>query len=110
MPNGPEWNEPSAMVVPEASTGMVAVEQTRAIQETQAAFVIAKQFPRDEIKAERKIVEACKRRELAEQAEYSYARGGQEIVGPSIRLAETCARYWGNLNYGIREIARGNGV
>ena len=39
---------------------------------------------------------------LAEQAVYVYSRGGQNITGPSIRLAEAAARAWGNLKYGFR--------
>ena len=89
---------------------MMAVEQSRAIQEVQAAFVIAKNYPRDEVTAENRIVQACKRVSLAEQAEYAYPRGGQQITGPSIRLAETLARYWGNLNYGIRELSNNSSV
>ena len=66
---------------------MVASNQSRAIQEVQASFVMAKQFPRDEVFAERRIVEACKRMSLAKQAEYAYPRGGTQITGPSIRLS-----------------------
>ena len=79
-------------------------ESNRAIQEVQAAMVIAQRFPRDEVAAERKLIEACKRKSLAEQAEYAYPRGGQTVTGPSIRMAETAARHWGNLSYGIRTL------
>lgn len=89
---------------------MVAAEQSRAIQEVQAAFVIAKQFPRDEALAEGRILAACERPSLAEQGEYAYPRGGQQVTGPSIRLAETIARFWGNLQYGVRELTQSPGV
>ena len=88
---------------------LVEVEQSRAVQEVQAAMVIAKRFPRDEIVAVNKVLDACKRKSLAERAVYAYPRGGQMVTGPSIRLAEAIARYWGNLEYGMREISQVNG-
>lgn len=99
---------PPAMpqAAPAAANSLTAVEQSRAVAEVQAALVIAKSQPRDELRAEYKIREACKRVSLAETAIYSYKRGDGQVEGPSIRLAETIARYWGNLNYGFREIGR----
>lgn len=82
------------------------VEKTRALQEVQAAIFMARQFPRDEIRAQKKIMEAAKRLSLAEKAIYCYPRGGQQIKGPSIRTAETIAKYWGNLSYGIKELSQ----
>lgn len=78
------------------------IEGARAIQEVQAAFVIAKKFPRDETGAELKILKACERYSLAEQAVYAYPRGGEKVTGASIRLAEAIAQYWGNMKYGFR--------
>ena len=92
------------------SSTLQAAEESRAVQEVQAAFIMAKKFPRDEFAAQEKIVNACKSTRLAESSEYSYAKGGTQIVGPSIRLAETCARYWGNMRYGIRELSVSPGV
>ena len=46
---------------------------------------------------------------MAAKALYSYARGGSEITGPSIRLAEAVAQQWGNLTYGVREIEQRGG-
>ena len=77
------------------------VEKSRAIAEAQAAMVIAKQFPRNEIKALDRILNACARPGLAEAALYTYSRGGTEITGPSIRLAEALAQNWGNIQFGI---------
>ena len=87
------------------TNALVAVEQSRAVQEVQAALVIAKRFPRDEIAASNRIMVACQRKSLAEQAVYAYPRGGQKVTGPSIRLAEVLARYWGNIEYGMRELS-----
>lgn len=83
--------------------------QSREVAEIQAAMVVAKRFPRDEIAATDRILRACTRPTLAEQALYSYSRGGSEITGPSIRLAEACAQAWGNMRFGFREVARGVG-
>jgi len=89
---------------------LVAVEQSRAIAETQAAMVIAKKFPRDPIVATDRILNACSRPTLADQALYAYSRGGSDITGPSIRLAEMLAQNWGNLAFGIRELEQRAGT
>lgn len=81
----------------------------RQAQEVQAAMVIAKKFPRDEFEAAERIKRACQRKSLAEQAVYSYPRGGERVSGPSIRLAETMAKNWGNIDYGVIETAQRDG-
>jgi hypothetical protein len=85
---------------------VVATEQQRAIAEVQAAMMLARANPRDERKAMDRILMSCARPSLAEQAVYQYARGGTDISGPSIRLAEAIAQTWGNLQYGVRELSR----
>lgn len=82
---------------------------SRQAQEVQAAMVIAKKFPRDEIAAWARIQKACARKTLAEDAEYVYPRGGEKVVGPSIRLAEVLAQAWGNMDYGLLELGRKDG-
>lgn len=89
---------------------LIKIEQERAMHEVQAAYVIAKKFPRDQEKAYLDIINACKRPLLAEQAMYAYPRGGTLVKGPSIRLAEALAQAWGNLDCGVREISQSNGV
>lgn len=84
--------------------------KSREMAEVQSQIFLAKQFPRDEYQAEMKVLNACKRLSLAETALYEYHRGGQKVTGPSIRLAETVARYWGNINYGIKEVEQKDGV
>lgn len=83
--------------------------KSREMAEVQSQIFLAKQFPRNEVQAEIKIIEACKRLSLAETALYSYPKGGTKVVGPSIRLAETVARYWGNINFGIKEVEQKKG-
>jgi hypothetical protein len=84
-------------------------ESARAIAEVQAAIMLAKRFPRDQVEAADRVLAACCRPALAESAVYSYTRGGAEVTGPSIRLAEAIAQNWGNLQFGIRELAQGGG-
>jgi hypothetical protein len=89
-----------------AATAVIAAEQQRAIAEVQAAMMLARANPRDERRALDRILMACARPSLAERAVYEYARGGTDISGPSIRLAEAIAQAWGNLQYGVRELSR----
>ncbi|OOF51422.1 hypothetical protein BKK54_03145 [Rodentibacter genomosp. 1] len=88
---------------------LVATQSARESQEVQAMMVIAKRFPRDPVEAMDRILRSCTRQTLAETAVYSYPRGGQNVEGPSIRLAETLAQEWGNIQYGIRELSQENG-
>lgn len=95
--------------VEHVSAGAVAIESERAIAEAQAKMVIAKRFPRDQFAAMQRIIEACSREGLAREAFYSYSRGGSTVSGPSIRMAESLAAAWGNLDYGINELSRRDG-
>jgi anion-transporting ArsA/GET3 family ATPase len=92
-----------------AKTTTTEMVSTRQAQEVQAAMVVAKRFPRDEIEAYNRIMRACQRKSLAEQSCYEYPRGGQKVTGPSIRLAEALAQNWGNLDYGIIELEQKDG-
>ena len=96
---------------PSAGAGhaLASVDEFRAIAEVQASMAIAKRFPRDEYAAFTRILNACKRSSLAENAAYAYPRGGTTVTGPSIRLAEVLANAWGNIDYGYREVGSGPG-
>ena len=89
--------------------GTVAVESSRAIAEAQGKLIIAKKFPRDEVVAYAKAMQACQRPKMAATAFYSYPRGGSTVSGASIRFAEELARCWGNVDYGIKELSRDGG-
>jgi len=91
-------------------TSLTQTAGERATAEVQAAYVIAKKFPRNQHESYQNIIQACKRPYLAEQSMYAYPRGGQLVTGPSIRLAESMAQYWGNIDCGIREVSQSNGV
>lgn len=96
--------------MPQSYSGANAVDQVRAIAEVQAAMTIARANPRDPVVAMDRIINACTRQSLAEKAVYVYARGGQNISGASIRLAEALAQNWGNVQYGVRELSAKGGV
>lgn len=88
---------------------LMQVQSDRAVAEVQAAYVIAKKFPRDVQQSFLAIINSCKRPFLAEQAMYAYPRGNQTVTGPSIRLAEVLAQSWGNMDVGVRELSQANG-
>lgn len=82
---------------------------SRQAQEVQAAMIIAKKFPRDEVQSYNRIIRACQRKKLAENAMYEYPRGTSRVTGASIRLAEAMAQNWGNVDFGIIELEQKNG-
>lgn len=91
---------------PVAASQATTIEQSRAIAQVQGALVVAKQSPRDEIAARARVEAACQNQYLAEHAFFRFTRGGQQVSGPSVHLAREIARCWGNIDYGIAELAR----
>jgi len=85
------------------------IEAQKGVAEVQAAMMIALRNPRNQVAAFDRIMNACCRPKLAETATYSYSKGGTEITGPTIRLAEVLAQNWGNIEFGWREVYRGGG-
>ena len=92
-----------------AASATAAMAISRQAQEVQAAMIVAKRFPRDERISTERILNACTRQTLAEAAIYSFPRGGTEVTGPSIRLAECLAQNWGNIDFGYIELEQKNG-
>lgn len=109
LPNVPAMNNGIAAQLDKINQGTVAIEASRAIAEAQGKLVIAKRFPRDEVAAYAKAMEACQRPKMAEKAFYAFPRGGQTVKGPTIRFAEELARCWGNIDYGIKELSQDDG-
>lgn len=108
-PNMPAMQGGALAHLDNINQGTVAIEASRAIAEAQGKLVIAKRFPRDEVQAYAKAMEACQRPTMAEKAFYSFPRGGQTVEGPTIRFAEELARCWGNIDYGIKELSQDEG-
>jgi hypothetical protein len=107
--NNPLGNAP----VVARPTGAAAVAHLgRGVAELQTMMLVAR-LPdnrRNEREAIDKIINACSRPGLADSALYQYARGGTNIEGPSIRLAEAIAQCWGNIDSGVTELSRTGGV
>lgn len=91
------------------SGALADAQSSRDVAEIQGMLILAKRFPRDQKAAVDRILITCARPSLAEKATYQYARGGTDITGPSIRLAEAIAQNWGNMLFGITELSRGAG-
>lgn len=93
------------------SQGNVLAQSTssREMEEVKGQIFMARQFPRNVFQSEQRILDACKRPELAGSAVYSYPRGGSKVEGPSIRLAEVLAQNWGNLAFGVKELEQREG-
>jgi len=85
-------------------SALANTDAQRAIAEVQAAMMIARANPRDPVAAMDRILNDCTRPGLAEAAVYQYSRGGSDITGPSIRLAEAIGQRWGNLKTSVREL------
>ena len=108
-PNMPAMRGDVMAQMDKINQGTVAIEASRAIAEAQGKLVIAKRFPRNEVEAYAKAMEACQRPTMAAKAFYSFPRGGKTVEGPTIRFAEELARCWGNIDYGIKELSQDDG-
>jgi len=107
---------PTAVVNPFGSRASMAVDtagvrqaQSRELAEMQTKYLMAQQFPRDVVAAMDRILNAFTRAGLAEKSQYQFARGGTDIVGPSIKSAEAIAQQWDNMEWGFRELSRAVG-
>lgn len=94
---------------PQSGGALARGNEGRAVAEVQAAVLMAKRFPRDQIAAMDRILNSFTRPSLAEVSQYQYSKGGTDVSGPSIRSAEAIAQQWGNIEFGFRELSRGVG-
>lgn len=92
--------------LPGMNVGSVAIEQQRAIADTKAKRLIAREYRRNTLQATQDVREVCRIPEFANIAFYSVPRSGGTVTGDSIRMAEELARCWGNIEYGHRELSR----
>lgn len=90
------------VVATPSSVSANALAQRESVR-MQAAMLLALTYPRDEEVSLKRLLKACQRPELAEEAIYEYARGGTKISGPTIRLAEEMQRCWGHILCGVEE-------
>lgn len=96
-------------LAPSAPNAMVGVAAERAGQEVKVAMFRAMEYPRDQNASFQRIMQACRRKSLAERALYAFPRGAKTVRGPSIRLAEALLQAWGNANAGVVELSNENG-
>ena len=96
-----EHVEPSQMA---PAFGGMSPAVAREVATIQGQIMLAKMFPRDMAEVTRKVEAACSRKQLATHALYQYARGGTDISGPSIRLAEALINSYGNAKSGFEVI------
>lgn len=80
---------------------MVAREEA----EIKGAIIVARKFPRDEAVAFAALMRSCERPSFAENAAYSFPRGGSMVTGPAVDLAREACRCWGNMRYGLRIVS-----
>jgi hypothetical protein len=83
-----------------------AVEQSRAVAEVQAAVIVARQFPRNEAQAIRKMQTAFAQHTLAVRSFFRFRRGTSQVSGETIQFAKELARCWTNIHYGVHELRR----
>jgi hypothetical protein len=88
---------------------MAATMASREMEQVKGQIMMARMFPRDMVLARSRIMEECKRPEFAEDAEYTYPRGGEQVTGPSINLARMMARNIGNMETQWRELESAEG-
>lgn len=95
-----------AQSVGKAASQATTIEQSRAVAQVQGALLIAQKFPRDTMRAVQLMREACGAADLADHAFFKFKRGSDTISGETIHLATELGRCWGNVEYGITELAR----
>lgn len=88
-----------------ASQG-TTIEQSRAVAEAQAAVVLAQHCKRDIHDARARMLTACAQPYVAEDAFYNFNRGGTRVRGLTVDIARMLAGCWGNIEYGLTELAR----
>lgn len=94
------------VAMPQSANEVSQVMASKELARVQGQVFMAKQFPRDFYTVNNRISASCERVSLAEISEYEYSRGGQKIVGASIRLLEVIAQCYGNISYSWKEISR----
>lgn len=91
----------------------VASEQRRDValeqQTPQVMAVIAQNCKRDKRAVSLEIIAICSIPSVADGGLYNYKRGGKPISGLTIDVVESIATAWGNITYGVSEVARSDG-
>ncbi len=88
-----------------AASEATKIEQARAVAEVAAAIQVAQSFPRDAESVRAQMRELCGSYAVAAEAFYAVPNRGS---GMSVHLARELARLYGNVDYGVREMSRGD--
>lgn len=83
-----------------------AAAARREAEEVRVAMLTAMHRPRDEERCRVNALQAFTRPIVAEDAEYRYKRGGNDISGPSIYTAREIARHWCNIRFGLEIVSQ----
>lgn len=104
--------EPTEVNLPAAARlgQQTMIEQSRAVAEVQGAIIVAQRVPRDIPAALAEMRAACAQPGLADRAFFRYRRGDGQITGATVHLARELARCWRNVQYGVGELERNDGV
>ena len=102
--NGNQVAEVPQSMQPVAGFSGMTPAVAREVATIQGQIMLAKMFPRNMADVWKKVEAACSRKKLAENALYQYSRGGTDISGPSIRLAEALINAYGNAKSGFEVI------
>lgn len=98
--------DPDALAL-HGSDAISAVAAARREAETvRVAMLTARNWPRDEDHCRSAALQAFTRPIVAEDAEYAYDRGGNEVRGISVYAAREIARHWRNIQYGMEIVSQ----
>lgn len=89
-----------------AASEATKIEQSRAVAEVLGAIQVAQAVPRNLDAVRANMQQLCTSLAVAQEAFYEVPNRGS---GMSVHLARELARLYGNLDYGVRELARTEG-
>lgn len=96
--------QPTDLQVQAAGGKAMAAAMTAAsIEEVRAAFLVAREFPRDEHQVRARVIAACQSPTLIakKQGIYSFRIGSSTVEGLTIHVAKEIARSMGNFRFGF---------
>lgn len=101
--DGANNSSPLTAMVNPGSALAIALSNTEAMTALGSIWV-AKQMPRNMAEVEAKVKQMCAHDSVAEKAFFSFKRGGSEIAGETIHLANVCMTAYGNIESGWKKI------
>lgn len=103
--NMPQNQSPQMLAQPQTEVVQVTAVEAISRAEINQAIATARQYARILPQVKQKMMNfACLDEETAESCFYTLPRGGKNIQGPSVRLAEIAVMCYGNIRIGTRII------